>query len=109
MDLDFIYTPPTNKEPCNDLTQGCFLSERSETGRNKGKEQSAYQVVLQRVRPDVILDHFPQLVSSCIRVVGKPGKEALWLLVLPFLPSFVRRLACTLRQVLGREMCLVKI
>lgn len=49
----------------------------------------AYQVVLQWIRPDVVLDHFSQLVSSCIGVIGEPGEEALWLLVLPLLASFV--------------------
>lgn len=68
------------------------------------KKREAYQVVLQRVRPDVILDHFSQLISSCIRMVCEPGEEALWLLMLPFLPSFVWTLACTLRQVLGRKI-----
>lgn len=64
------------------------------------RRNQSYQVVLQWVWPNVILDHFSQFISPCIRVVSKPGEEALWLLMLPFLPSFVWRLTRTFCQVL---------
>lgn len=92
------HTPPPTKGLCVVFCLNALLKlEETEV------KSEAYQVVLQRIRPDVVLDHFSQLVSSCIGVIGKPGEEALWLLVLPFLPSFVWCLARTLRQVLREK------
>lgn len=59
-----------------------------------------YQVVLQRVWPDVVLDDLPELVSACVSVVGEPSEEALWLFMLPLPSCFVLCLAGTLGQVL---------
>lgn len=81
------------------LTQTCC--EHLHTAPVSSPE--AYQVILQRVGPDVVFDDLPELVGARIRVVSEPGEEALWLLVLPLLASFVWRLARALRQVLGRK------
>lgn len=59
-----------------------------------------YQVVLQGVGPDVILDDLSELIGPSVSVVGEPGEEALWLLVLPLPPCLVLSLAGALGQVL---------
>lgn len=64
--------------------------------------QFTYQVVLQRIWPDVVLDDLPKLISSSISMIGEPSEEAFWLFVLPLPPCFVLRLAGALGQVLQR-------
>merc|ERR1719334_876605 len=39
------------------------------------------QEVLQRVRPDLVLDHLTELVAAGVAVVGEPAEEALLLVV----------------------------
>lgn len=45
-----------------------------------------YQVVLQRVWPDVILDDLSKLISTGISMISEPSEEALWLFMLPLPP-----------------------
>ena len=63
-----------------------------------------YQVVLQGVGPDIILDDLSQLVGPSVSMVGEPGEETLWLLVLPLPPGLVLSLAGSLGQVLETEI-----
>lgn len=50
-----------------------------------------YQVVLKRIWPNVILNHFAELIGPCIRVVQKPTEERFLLLpVAPLLARFLR-------------------
>lgn len=62
-----------------------------------------YQVVLQRVWPDVVLDDLPKLIGSSIGMIGEPGEEAFWLFMLPLPPCFVLCLAGALGQILQRH------
>lgn len=59
-----------------------------------------YQVVLQRIWPDVVLDDLPKLIGSSVSMIGEPSEEAFWLFMLPLPPCFVLRLAGALGQVL---------
>lgn len=59
-----------------------------------------YQVVLQGVGPDVVLDHLPELVSAGVGVISEPSEEALRLFVLPLPSRFVLCLAGAFGQVL---------
>lgn len=59
-----------------------------------------YQVVLQRVWPDVILDDFSKLISTGISMISEPSEEALWLFMLPLPPCFVLCLNGAFGQIL---------
>lgn len=61
-----------------------------------------YQVVLQRIWPDVVLDDLPKLIGSSVSMISEPSEEAFWLFMLSLPPCFVLRLAGALGQVLRR-------
>lgn len=63
----------------------------------------AYQVVLQRVWPDVILDDLPELICASVSMISEPSEEALWLFMLPLPSCFILCLTGALGQVLTTQ------
>lgn len=114
--LVFIMTPYQCKTFSNGsftISDPSFVLQRDNifvlcpAGEGKWKLSIAwtYQVVLQWVGPDIVLDDLAQLVGSCIRVLCEPGEETLRLIMLPLLPTLIGGgLARTLGQILRRTV-----
>lgn len=79
-----------------------FLGTKKPSVLNQATTLFTYQVVLQRIWPDVVLDDLPKFVGSSVGMIGEPSEEAFWLFMLPLPPCFVLRLAGALGQVLRR-------